>query len=247
MRNLSLGATLVASILSLTLSSVAWGQVAPRAPAAAAPASAGTSVAVIDIKYIFENNPRFKGAMEGVAKEAKQFDEYALDQRNKITKRGEQLKALEAGSPDYKRLEEEIAGMHTDLQLQFSRKQRELADRRSKIFFEAYKEIERHVQDFSERNGIDMVLRFDSSEMDENNRESVFQGVNRGVVYQRERDITKHVLERLSRATATAPGATAAPAAAAVPRTGAGAPAGAGAGPGAGTLPSAQRPGGIKR
>ncbi len=166
-----------------------------------AQAPSGTSVAVIDINFIFKNHQRFEGTMADIKKEIATFEEYLRQQREAITQQTEQLKGLAQGSPEYQQLEEQLASRHTKLQLETGRKRKEILEREARVYYNAYKDIEKHVQDFAYANGIGLVLRFNSEDMDPTKRDSVLQGVNRAVVFQNRLNITKPILDSLNRRT----------------------------------------------
>jgi Skp family chaperone for outer membrane proteins len=159
----------------------------------------GTSIAVIDISFIFKNHALFNGKIEDIKKEIEAFDNYLQEQRTSITQQTEILKSKPPGSPEYQQLEEQIANTHTQLQLETGRKRKEILEREARIYYNAYKDIERHVQEFAYANGIQIVFRYSGEEMDPTKRESVLQGVNRAIVFQDKRDITSHILDALNR------------------------------------------------
>ena len=180
--------------------STAVGQVQP--PNGVAPRNnAGTAVAVIDVNFIFKNHERFKQKMDDIKKDIEGFETHLRDERNKIQAKTEELKSLPSGSPQYKLLEEAIASMHTTLSLKTGRKRKEILEREAKVYFNSYQEIEERVSLFADRFGIGLVLRFNSEPMDATSRESVLQGINRAVVFQRNLNITNMVLEELNRGT----------------------------------------------
>ena len=164
-------------------------------------AAPGTSVAVIDINHIFKNHTRFKGAMDGIKADIQAFEAHLNEERKKITLKTEQLKNLPAGSQDYKRLEEELASVHTQLQLETGRKRKEILDREARVYYNAYKEIEQKVAVFADSYGVGLVLRFSSEDMDPTKRDSVLAGVNRAIVFQRNLNITNDILNELNRST----------------------------------------------
>ena len=191
MKNLLPVATLVAGLIWLV----------PSVTQSQGNRTVGTNVAVIDINYIFKNHQRFKQAMEDIKSDIEAFESHLRDERNVITQKTEQLKGQPAGSPGYKMLEEEIASMHTKLQLETGRKRKDILDREARVYFNAYQEIEHHVATFANRNGIGIVLRFNSEPMDPTKRDSVLAGVNRAVVFQQSLNITQPILTELHRQT----------------------------------------------
>ncbi len=171
------------------------------APAAAAPRVAGTSVAVIDLQDVFKKHARFTAAMEDLKKDNEALAAYARTEQAKLQKMLEALKDLKPGSPDYKRKEEEIAHIDSDVRVQLSLKRKELREREAKLHYQAYEEISAAVQEFADRNGIGLVVRFSADEIDPTNPESIMMGLSRQVVYQRNLNITDFVIEMINRGT----------------------------------------------
>jgi Skp family chaperone for outer membrane proteins len=154
----------------------------------------GTTVVVIDISNIFKNHIRFKEAQDAMKKDVEQFEEKIRLERDEITKMGEQLKAVNPDSPDYKRLEEAIAERTGKLQLETSRARKDFLQREAKLFHDTYQEVANHVNNFARQNNIGLVLRFSSEAIDPEDRNAVLQGINRNVVYQNQLNITPHIL-----------------------------------------------------
>ena len=192
--------TFMVTALCLGLSS-GYSQIQPRGNAPTAAVPAGTRVAVIDINFIFKNHQRFKQTMDDIKKEIESFEVYLREERNKVTAKTTQLQGLPAGSPQYKQLEEQIATTHTSLGLETGRKRKEILEREAKVYYNSYKEIERSVAKFADQYGIGLVMRFNSEPMDATKRESVLQGINRAVVFQRSLNITNAIIDGLNRET----------------------------------------------
>ena len=110
------------------------------------------------------------------------------------------------GSPEYKRAEEEMARMASDLQVEMALKQKGIAEQEAKIYFNTYNEIYKQVEEFAERYGISLVLRHNNVSMDPQKRDTVLQGVNRAIVYQRQLDITEEIVKRVNSAAASVRG-----------------------------------------
>lgn len=211
MKAVPVRAAFVAAILTTCLlSSAAWGQAVPgsrtagAAPAAAAAPPAGTNVAVIDIAFIFKNHNKFKGEMEGMKGQIEQFEQSLKKDQADFEKRREQLQAYKPASPEFKALEEQLAKLSSELQVKMQLKRKEFLEQEAKIYFAVYNEIVERVATFADRNRIGLVLRYNSDEMDAQDRGSVLQGVNRPVVFQRNLDITDIILQACNAGT-TAP------------------------------------------
>ncbi|MBW3597994.1 MAG: OmpH family outer membrane protein [Planctomycetes bacterium] len=185
------------SFLGTALAACVLAGVALGSPAAAQ--AQGTTVVVIDISYIFKNHVRFKEAQDAMKKEVEQFEEKIRIDRDAITKMAEQLKAVQPDSPDYKRLEEQIAEATGKLQLETSRARKDFLQREAKLFHDTYEEVSSHVATFARQQNIGLVLRFSSEPIDSEDRAAVLQGINRDVVYQNQLNITPHILQQINR------------------------------------------------
>jgi Skp family chaperone for outer membrane proteins len=204
-------ATFAVAIVSLGLaavSAVAQPPVArPTAPAGGvAPGgvpAAGTAhhgIAVIDVTYILENYTKLKKAMDYYKSQAQQAEDALKRQQETIRKRAEGLKTLAPGSPDYKKLEEELTKAESDWKLEVASKRRDFAEQESTYYLKAYQELSAAVKTYCERTGIQLVLRFNGAPIDPNNREMVQMEVFKLVMYYDERiNITEPILQELNR------------------------------------------------
>lgn len=191
-----LAAVVATTVFGTAIYLNAQGQPGARS---AAPQSGGTKVAVIDVGFIFKNADRFKAAMEDLKTDDARFQKEVQARTDAIKAQVEKLKIEQKGSQNYKALEERIAGDQTKLRLDVARKQKDGVENQAKIYFNAYRDIEFHINKFATRYGIDLVLRFNSEEMDPTKPDSVLNGINRFVVYQRNLNITGNILEEMNR------------------------------------------------
>lgn len=197
--------TLVAATLIVCTAGVASAQQPPAArpagPAAGAPVSAPTGgVAVIDVTYILEHYTKLKSAMEYYKNQAQKAEDELKRERETIAKKAEGMKSLQPGSPDFKRLEEELTKAESDWKLNVAAKRRDFAEQESQYYLKAYQELTAVVAEYSKRNGIQLVLRFNGAPIDPNNREMVQMEVFKMVMYyDKSIDITDPILADLNR------------------------------------------------
>jgi Skp family chaperone for outer membrane proteins len=179
---------------------------------AQAPASAGHKIAVVDIGYIFRNHEGIKQKLGTVEATLKAYDQELNNKKREMGQAIEALKQFNPGSPEYATQEEKAARLESDLKLEANRKRKELAEAEAKVYFESYQQIATAVQTISEHNGIHLVLRYNSEEMELQNEESVLRGLQKSVVYRaKDLDMTPYVLQLLNQPaqTAAAPAGTA--------------------------------------
>ena len=216
MRRFLVCATLVAgplSILALVATTSAQGPIPGGRPAApspapsAPPAVGGTSVVVIDVANIFKNHIRFNEKMKEIKAEIDAFEASIRAEQTKFKQKGEGLQQFNPSSPEYKKLEEELARMQSEVQVQVGLKRKTFLEQEAREYYKTYREIEQSVAVFAQQNRIGLVLRFNGDEMKADDRNSVLQGVNKAVVYHDRLDITEWILRDLNRgATATPTG-----------------------------------------
>lgn len=175
---------LLAGVIGLSLSSTALGQ--------------GSRVALVDISAIFKNNNRFKVTMEAMENDAKAFETLVNQKRETLQAKAEQLKAAQAGTPEYRSFESQLAQETAALQVEIGLKKKEMMEREARVFYEAYAEVVRHTANIAAKYQVSLVLRYDSADIEADDRNSVLRGVNRSIVYQNQLDITRLVLESIN-------------------------------------------------
>jgi len=190
-------ATIVVSISAIFLLAVpALAQPNPRG---AAPSQHSIDTVVIDVSKVFKEHIRFKQQLESMKKDVEAFEGYIQQERKRLTELATQLKAYNPGTPEYKRVEEQIARISSELQVQTQLKRNEFMDREAKVYYRTYEEMTKEVEEFCSRNGINLVLRYNSEPIDPTKRDSVLAGVNNSIIFQNKRDITGFIIERLNR------------------------------------------------
>src|SRR5262245_10739092 len=107
----------------------------PAAPSAA-PAPVGTSVVVIDVAYVFKNHVRFNGRINEIKCDIEQYDAYVREETKKMTQKKEQLPQFQATSPEFKKLEEDLARTQSDLQIKVQLKRKEFLETEAKLYFD---------------------------------------------------------------------------------------------------------------
>lgn len=203
-------ALLMAALVLSAGSAVAQG---PRGAAPQASAG-GVNVALIDISHVFKNHDRFKQRTEEIKNEIKDFETQINNERKQLNEKRQKLSDYQSGSREYQTLETEIAQQIANQNVTAELKRKEILEREAKVYFETYEEIRQAVEAFAKHHHIGLVLRFDSEEIDANDRGSVLRGVNRAVVYQDQINITYEILQLVNQ-----PRTAAQPPAAAQPRT----------------------------
>lgn len=162
--------------------------------------SGGHRVAVVDVAKIFKEHPKIRAEVEKIENDLKSYDTQLQGRRDEYRQAVEKLKTFKAGTPDYTNLEEQIASMESRLRLDMARKQKELADAEAKIYYENYKKIAAAVAFLADYNKVNLVLRYNSEEMDLEQGESVVRGVMKNIVFHdKSLDMTPVVMQYLDK------------------------------------------------
>jgi|TARA_B110000495_G_C22979806_1_gene575852 Skp family chaperone for outer membrane proteins len=167
-------------------------------------ARTGTTVAVVDIAVVMENNAKFKSMLSSIQSEITQFDGKLEVTRKEVTLLVDELKGYNPGTTAYSQLEERIAKIQSDVQVQMQIKRKNVLQQEAKVFHECYIGVQKTIATFCEQNGISLVLNYDSKAINPQSRESVLKGVNRDIVYQRSLNITKYIVDAVNKGNVTA-------------------------------------------
>lgn len=168
------------------------------APASAPAEDTGHRLAVVDVAYIFKTHPGIKAQVEKVENDLKAYDTQLQAKREELKQAAERLKAFKINSPDYAAQEEQVASMESKLRLDMARKRKELADAEARIYFDNYQRIATGVKFLAQHYKINLVLRYNSEDMDLDKGDSVIRGVMKNIVYHDEAlDMTKGVMQYL--------------------------------------------------
>ena len=138
------------ALVAVLASPAARGQVPGQPPVRpmvppAASAQPAAHVAVIDVGYIFKNHSRFKGAMDKMKDEVLAAENGLKAERDRINGLMEQLKGFNVGTPEYRKLEGEVAKAQGDFNVNAQLQKKDFMDREAKVYLQVYSEIERAV------------------------------------------------------------------------------------------------------
>ena len=169
------------------------------AQAPAAPAAPAAHTAVIDVGYVFKNHARFKAAMDKMKDEVMAAENSLKAERDRINGLMEQLKGFNVGTPEYKKLEAEVAKAQGDFNVTAQLQKKDFMDREAKVYLQVYTEIEQAVAQFARQHGIAVVHRFDGDPVDSSDRNRILGNITKPIVfYDPQVDITPDILKMLN-------------------------------------------------
>lgn len=164
----------------------------------AASAEDGHRIAVVDVAYIFKNHPGIKAQVSKVEADLKNYDTQLKRKREELQQAAAQLKTLKVGTAAYTAQEEKVASMESKLRLDMARTRQELGDKEARIYFDNYQRIAAGVKFLAQHYKINLVLRYNSEDMDVDKGDTVIRGVMKNIVYHDDSlDMTKGVMQYL--------------------------------------------------
>jgi len=165
--------------------------------------SSGGFVVVLDVAKVFKENAEFDAASKEIQAEAEKLQQQMMAEQQQLQEEARQVQqTFKPGSEDFKREEARLEQEQTKLRTRARQLNEELMVKEAKLYHDTYLKMQKVVANICEENNIDLVLRFDSSDIDPENRPDVVKAVNRSVVFQRNRDITNHVIKAMGSTTA---------------------------------------------
>jgi Skp family chaperone for outer membrane proteins len=190
---------LAAAILAILVAVSGVARLAAQAPAGRPATGPTSTVAVVDIAQIYKGMNSFKAQMEMMSKEVKAAEDKLNAERLQLNRMVEKLKELRPGTPDFKRLEQDIAQKQADFQVRGNLHKRDFMEKEAAIYYKTYQEINEVIRQYSESRGITLVLRFSNDQVDPTDRDSVFRELTKAVVYQHSSDISQIILDEMNR------------------------------------------------
>ena len=166
---------------------------------------AQTKVAIVDVGLIFKSHPEFAQQLGVLKQEADTFQKAAVQAQQQLVQKAEVLKQYKPGSAEFKNAETGLAQKSAAMEVEQRDKMRALMVKEAQLHFDTYTEVNTIVGQLCEAQGIQLVLRYNSQEMDIKNPASVMQRVNGSVIYHNpSNDITQLIIGRISQLKGTA-------------------------------------------
>ncbi len=186
---------------AIVLAIVSISTLMPAYVSAQTASTAGHRVAVIDVAYIFKTHPGIRAEVATVEQDLKSFDATLKTKQADLKAAAEQLKTFKVGSAEYSAQEQQVALMESKLRIDMASKRRQLAETEAQIYFQNYKRITDGVKFMANHYKINLVLRYNSDQMDLEKPDTVIRGVMKNIVYHDEDlDMTKAIMQYLTQA-----------------------------------------------
>ena len=170
-------------------------------------AQAQTNVALVDIGKIFKSHPVFGQQLEGLRQEAEQFKAQTQQMQQALQQEAQGLREYEPTSPEFKAEETRLAQKSAAKEVEQRNKMRDLMKKEAQLHFDTYNEIKAMIAEYAQKQGVRMVMRYNSQEIDPSVPASIMQKVNGSIVFHtNQKDITEEVVGQIARTYAASNG-----------------------------------------
>ena len=159
-------------------------------------AQSGGLVAVLDVAKVFEMNPSFKQQMDAIKARADQLKTKIQEEQTSIQNDAQEVLKMDVGE-ERNRLESAIEQRQAALRTKARQLETDLLKQEAQIYHQTYTEMKSVVAKLAGDYGISLVMRFDSTPINPDNRAEVIKGVNRNVVFHDHLDLTTKVVEAM--------------------------------------------------
>lgn len=170
-------------------------------------------VAVVDLKYIFDNYPRFTQAKEAMQNQVTRAEADVKTYKARVEQEIKRRDNYHPGQARYVEIDAHVTRMKIELQSMFTTQKKRFLQQEAEIYFTAYQEIVQQVAEHAMRLGYSIVFRFNGEMLRHgHNVRKVAKHLNKPVVWLRpnnreniydpnNRDITEAVLKILKQRT----------------------------------------------
>ena len=173
--------------------------------------SAQQKVAIVDIPLIFKSHVSFGDQLGALRTEAEKFKMDSMTAQQGLMEKARLLEqSLTPGTAEFKLEETALAQQAAKMEVDQKDTMRGLMQREAQLHYQTYQAIKNVIQQYCDRNDIQLVLKFDRGQIDPAKPGSVMQKVNQAVIYHvPQNDITDLVIARVNQiASAQSPGST---------------------------------------
>ena len=161
---------------------------------------AQTNVALVDIGKIFKSHPVFGQQLEGLRQNAEQFKAQTQQLKQALVQEAQGLQEYEPTSPEYKAEETRLAQKSAAKEVEQRNKMRDIMKMEAQLHFDTYNEIKAMIAEYAQKQGVRMVMRYNSQEIDPAVPASIMQKVNSSIVFHtNQKDITQEIVGQIAR------------------------------------------------
>ena len=157
-----------------------------------------TSIRLIDVSKVYENYGPFVQQRDQLQQQVKNYENQLIQQQQEFQRLNEDLKTKDPNSSEFQQLERNLAQQGTNLEINKRAQLRRFAQAEAKMHFDTYVQVCQEIARFCAEQQVQLVLQYSSTDMKQDDPQSIMQRVNSKVVFHSPRnDITDAIIQRL--------------------------------------------------
>jgi Skp family chaperone for outer membrane proteins len=159
-------------------------------PGAAKP----TRIALVDMAKVFKTSRMFETKRDALKREISESEDSAKSMVAVLQQLKMKYDTLEKGTEERDELEKQLKAKSAEFEKYRRDVSAKFLKKESKIYLEVYEAATAEVSNHARAHDIDLVIRFTSDPLDEEDPQKLLQGMNRQVIYDNGLDITDEII-----------------------------------------------------
>lgn len=159
--------------------------------------AAPTRIALVDMARVFKNLEFLNQKREVLTQDIKEAEETAKQLVAELNRMKGGLDSLDQDAEERGALKEQVAEATANLEKYRQATRKRLLQTESEIYVKAYELTSAQVATYAKQHGIDLVMRYSSEPIKEDNPQKLIEGLGRPVLYQNDLDITDAIIEAM--------------------------------------------------
>lgn len=164
-------------------------------------------VAVLDVFRVFNENAEHATQMDQIKQAADAVKAEVEGQLQQLANEARALDGMSIGSDERNAKEASLEQRQASLRTKARQQELDLLTREARVYYQTWTRMQEVLARVCEHNNISLVIRFDSAEINPEDRNAVIKGVNRAVIYHDRLDLTDLVIQQMGPTVARAPAA----------------------------------------
>lgn len=152
------------------------------------------SVALVDMAAVYKKDKGFRARMGELQQETADFQKYLQSRKIEVEALKAEIESVEKGSEVHQQLSKHFAREIADVKIESELKKQELTRKQAECYAKTYVQIQQNLAKIAKKRGVGLIIRFDRSPPELEERESIIKAVNRSIVFQNSLDLTEEVI-----------------------------------------------------
>lgn len=158
------------------------------------------SVALLDAGYFFKHYPQFKEALSEIKADVDLAEQEVKQKKEELKGMQEQLAIHIVGTTEHTTLEAKVNTFKAQTAADIQTQKTGFLRREARVYHDSFEAMSQEVEEYAKTRNIAVVFRVNDEPVNVAEPKEVLKRINNSVIwYDKERDITRTILQRLAR------------------------------------------------